>query len=236
MALELVNPCSPRSVSPNAWEGAKDLMRRAGFNDDKIDDAITQLKRQRRKTSRWSAPEINICTKNCLNYYRQRRKESLGKVKTAQVWTDAEDYGRVVFSLHVASAIIETFFSKTKYIQSKTRMRMLVSTIDSVMYLTQTPPNTDVERLMKEPVSIDVSSAAIRTESDINDLERKYLHREVERNFVVDEDDEDQPEQMCTGVIDKIYWSHKCNRFLFHVTYEDDDEEELYIHEVRMFI
>ena len=68
MALELASPCSAARLAPTGWEGAKDLMWRAGFTPDEIVTTIQQLHQQRREAARWGAGEINHCKKNLLVY------------------------------------------------------------------------------------------------------------------------------------------------------------------------
>lgn len=228
MALELASPCSAARVAPTAWEGAKDLMRRAGFTPDEIVMTIQQLHQQRREAARWGAGEINHCKKNLLAYYRDRVLQNLQKESKYPL---ADNYARLVFSLHVASAIIETFFSKTKYIQSKARQRMKVSTVSAVLHISQTPPNVNVEELEATSVSIDVTSACKRSENDLDELKGKYLKQQIKKEFNVDGTD-----IMVKGEVQKISWSTYHKKFLFHIIYEDGDSEDMYLYELRQFL
>ena len=55
MACEVANPCSPKAISPHAWQAAKDLMIRTGkFTEQDADDTIQNLKDQRDSFKRCS--------------------------------------------------------------------------------------------------------------------------------------------------------------------------------------
>ena len=162
MGLELVNPCAPNRISKYAWEGIRDLMKRAGFNRSKRIEAINGLKLQRRKAKRWMMPQINHCNRNVLAWYKEVQKEN--QMEHSVVY----DLAQLVFSLHAASAIIETFFSKTSYIKSKNRKSMSDATVAKVLHVSQTPEPEDIEMLLPNPISIDVTAASKRTENDLD--------------------------------------------------------------------
>ena len=46
MALELGNHCSSHVVSPDVWDGVRDLMRRVGWNRERQVATIKELKIQ----------------------------------------------------------------------------------------------------------------------------------------------------------------------------------------------
>ena len=91
-------------------------------------------------------------------------------------YSHVDDYVRLVFSLHVTSATIETFFSKCKYIKSRTRMSMKDTTVGNVLHLTQTPLSQDPELLSADPVAIDVFVAASRVEKHTYLSAPAYTH------------------------------------------------------------
>ena len=226
MGLELVNPCAPHRISVSAWEGLKDLMKRAGFNRSQRIEAINGLKLQRRQAARWMMPQINHCNRNVLAWYKEA--QSANPLENAVVY----DVAQLVFSLHAASAIIETFFSKTAYIKSKCRKSMNDSTVAKVLHVSQTPQPEDIETLLPDPISIDVTAASKRTENDLDTLKAKYVGRKVTRSFPVDGESVSYK-----GVIDKVYWEMELHKFLFHVVYTgDDDQEELELWQVRLCV
>ena len=101
---------------------------------------------------------------------------------------------------------------------------------DKERVLSQTPEPEDVEMLLPDPISIDVTSAAKRTENDLDLLREKYLGRKLVRSFKVD------GELVTYKVIDRIFWETELNKYLFHVVYTDGDNEELELWQVRMFV
>ena len=180
MGLELINPCASYRVSAAAWEGIVDLMRRAGFDSSQRIEAVNGLKLLRRKAARWNMPEIKECNKNLLLFYKNERQAEPAEK------TMIYDLAQLVFSLHAASAIIETFFSKTNYIKSKTRKSMSDSTVADVLHISQTPEPKDLEKLSSNPISIDVTVASQRTEKDLDFPRTKYKGRKLHRSFKVD--------------------------------------------------
>ena len=182
---------------------------------------------KRRETSRWSMTEIRHCNKNLLSFYRDRLQEGPVESKYSLV----NDYAQLVFSLHMASATIETFFSKCKYVKSRTRMSMKDSTMGDVLHLTQTPLPKDPEHLSSDPVKIDVSAAGSRVENDIDELKEKYLDKHVTRCFIVNDES-----VLVKGFISSVTWENSVKKFVFHVVYVDGDEEDLYHYEVKSYL
>ena len=104
------------------------------------------------------------------------------------------------------------------------------NTVVKVLHVSQTPEPEDVEMLLADPISIDVTAAAKRTENDLDTLREKYVGRKVTRSFPVEGE-----LVSYKGVIDKVYWEMELHKFLFHVVYpDDDDEEELELWQVRL--
>lgn len=214
MGLELVSPVSPHLVAPEAWDGVKDLMVRVGWSPDKVNNGVRELKMQRRKAVRWPMSLVIACKRNLLHFYKER--SSSYTQSTDNPYPNADSFAQLVFSIHVASAIIETFFSKTQYIKSRHRMSMSDKTVGDVLQLSQVPTPDNVEQLRPSAVSIDVTSAAERQKNDLHVLCRKYIGRKVSRAFDVN----GQTIQY-TGVVDRVFWEHEIHKFLFHVSYRN---------------
>ena len=154
--------------------------------------------------------------------------KSRGSKSADYAYVSADDFSQLVFSIHVASAIIETFFSKNKYIKSRSRMSMSDSNAGNVLQLSQVPTPENVEQLPTSAVSIDVTSASRREENDLNALRNKYVGRNVSRSF-----DVEGVTVQYKGVIESVCWEHDIRKFLFFVSYADDDAEELELWQVR---
>ena len=228
MGAALANPVSSARVAPGAWDGAKDLMYRAGWDAERIRQTVLELKRQRRSANRWPMAQITAVCKNLLRFYKERLDDVTNSIP---LFPNANAFARLVFCLHVASAIIETFFSKTKYIKSKTRSSMKDENVANVLHLSQTPAPVDPEVLSNNPVCIDVTAASSRVENDLISLREKYYNRRVMCVFQVNDEDIN-----VHGVVDRVFWCHELKTILFHVTYVDSDSEELELWQIRTFI
>ena len=106
-----------------------------------------------------------------------------------------------------------------------------------MLHVSQTPEPKDVEKLPADPISIDVTSASLRTENDLDSLREKYLGRKLKKSFKVEDDVGHEGELISyIGTIDQIYWEMELHKFLFLVIYEDGDKEELELWQVRAFV
>ena len=77
MACELANPVSPKHVSPMAWDGVRDLMKRTGkFTQVEIDATVKNLSDQRKYYSRTSAAAEHRMSENLLKFYHDRFQSS----------------------------------------------------------------------------------------------------------------------------------------------------------------
>ena len=102
-------------------------------------------------------------------------------------------------------------------------------TVGNVLHLSQTPSQTDPEQLIADPVCLDVFVVTSRVENDIDEFKEKYLNKRVTRSFLNDNRNGSEPTTIVVrGIIDRVVWDHSSKKFLFHVMYSDDDEEELY--------
>ena len=72
MAMETINPCAPHHLSPNAWIGVKDLVKRYLGDDINPDDVVDELKKQHEEAGDWCIAEVKVCTTNLLRYYHDR--------------------------------------------------------------------------------------------------------------------------------------------------------------------
>ena len=226
MGLELINPCSSHEISKGAWEGIDDLMIRVGWDQTHRNQAIKELKLQRRRSARWSFAQIKLCNTNLLRFYKDRITDSVQRK-----YPVADSLACLVFSIHMASAIIETFFSKKSYIKSKTRKSLSDKRVGDVLHVSQTPLPVNIERLPTNSISIDVTAASRRQENDLDILRTKYTGRRITREFNVN----DRFTQY-KGVVDQVYWEPEMRKFIFHVTYDDGDDEELELWQVRTFV
>ena len=103
--------------------------------------------------------------------------------------------------------------------------------MSDVLHVSQTPSPTDVEKLLPDPISIDVTVASKRKDTDLEDLKKKYKGRKVRREFTVSTN-----VVQCSGIVAEVYWCTDLHKFLYLVKYDDGDQEELELWQLRTFI
>ena len=207
MGLELINPCSSYEISAGAWEGINELMVRVGWDQTQRNQAIKELKLQRRRSARWSFAQIKLCKANLLRFYKDRITDSVQRK-----YPVVDLLACIVFSIHMASAIIETFFSKTSYIKSKTRKNLSDKRVGEVLHVSQTPPPVDIEWLPANAISLDVTVASKRKENDLDSLRTKYMGRRITREFNVN-----HRFTQYKGVVYQVYWETGIRKFTIRV-------------------
>ena len=140
MACEMANPCSPKQVSPAAWTAAKDLMMRTGkWTVQEADVTVKNLKTQRRRYARASVAEERRMSGNLLKFYHDRYVLSQ-QTGEDHDFTLCDEYFRLVASLHVSSSVVESYFSRTKYIKNKHRSLLSDKTVSATMHLREMQP------------------------------------------------------------------------------------------------
>ena len=183
MAMETINPCAPHHLSPDAWIGVKDLVKRCLGDDINPDDVVEELKRQHEEAGNWCLAEVKACTSNLLRYYHDRL-QSCKENKQSSKYALADRFARLVFSMHVASAIIETYFSKTKYIKNLHRASMRDSLSTATLHVQQLRSymEEDVVEMISE-LDIDKNTALSHMEHDLDSLRDKYVNKKLSKRF-----------------------------------------------------
>ena len=233
LAAETINPCAPHRLSRSAWIGVKDLCKRVGMSDDKTRRVIKDLKKQHGEAGEWNVAKVKNCTNNLLRFYHDRRAFEIKKDPTKSLHPYAEEFARLVFSLHVSSSVVESFFSKTKYTKSIHRNRLRDELSSATLHLQQLRAYYDAETL--EPASrlnIDFQQALKRVENNLDDLREKYMNVEIQKHF---QDDEDNI-RLFKGHVDDVYFNRSEGCFLFHINYDSDsDSEEMELWELKKY-
>ena len=234
--MEIINPCPPMGSSGNlaAWEGVEDLVRRC-MKDVDPKDVVEQLKEQQEHAEEWSVPEVNACTSNLLRYYHDRLQSYKDNNKPQQ-YPLADEYARLIFSLHVASSVIETYFSKTKFIKSLHRasLRDALSTATLHVQQLRSYLNEDVLETIST-LGIDLNSALSTIEHDVGKLRDKYVGKRVSKNFkdarrggVV---------RPYKGECTDVFFSKDDGHYLFHVSFDSDsDDEDMEEWEIKKYL
>ena len=232
MACELANPASPKHVSPMAWDGVRDLMKRTGkFTQVEIDATVKNLSDQRKYYSRTSAAAEHRMSENLLKFYHDRFQSSNREHQFAL----CDEFFRLVSSLHVSSAVIESLFSKTKYIKQKHRSSLSDETVSATMHLRDVP-SPPVEVLTDR--NPDPFCAIRLSRQTQDDYREKYVGKEIQKSFV-DPDGDGVDTKLYRGVITDVVRgeSKGVHKWLMHVEYESDsDEEDLEEYEIKRYM
>ena len=100
-------------MSPNAWLGVEDLCKRAQMTARQIALTIQDLKDQRQAAVEWHRSKERACESNLLKFYHDRLQDDLAQ-QVQPKFVHANKFAVLIFSLHLVSASIETYFSKTR--------------------------------------------------------------------------------------------------------------------------
>ena len=236
MACELANPCSPKDIASEAWDAARDLMRRTDkFTDAEIEATVKNLREQRQHHSRSSAAEEHRMKGNLLKFYHDRFRVALNS-ETNHDFVLCDEFFRLVTSLYISSAVVESYFSRTKYIKNKHRSLLSDNTASATMHLREMSTSQHVETLSdRNPDPYSAHKLCQRTYDDFCD---KYVDREIAKEFV-DPNGDGVVKRVFRGVVThvtrgEVKGTHK---WLMHVQYDSDsDEEDLEEYEIKRYI
>ena len=222
MAMETINPCAPANISPAAWDGVRELVRRC-MTGVSAEDVVNQLKAQHEMAQDWSMGEIKACTKNLLRYYHDRLA-ACKEHSHPQEYPLADEFARLIFSLHVASSIIETYFSKTKFIKNLYRASMRDDLATATLHVQQLRSyiNDDVLETIST-LGIDFKAALLTIEHDLDDLRKKYVGTTIVKSF---RDEERGVVRPYRGRCTDAFFSREDGHYLFHVSYDSDSDSE----------
>ena len=225
LAFQLSNPLSPRQMPESCKVTAKDFCIRAGMSELKARAVVEQLDEQRGAYSRASAATERRIHRNLLFFYAERKQAGPSKYPLC------DEYAQLVFSVHIASAVIETYFSKSKYIKNKHRSRLSDTSASASMHL------SDCKVINPEALTTDRSSlinprlAWKINEDDQDDLATKYVGKRVRKQFTVDDE-----VSAYDGSITHVHFVQDSGQFMMHVSYDDDDSEDYEEYEVKEYL
>ena len=224
LAMEMINPNAPGRIieCPSAWEGVKDLVNRCMINVDP-DDVVANLRKQLDEAAEWSVPVSRAVEANLLKFYHERHQAIVDN-QTKNEFVLAERFARLVFSIHVTSSIVETYFSKTRYIKNLHRSSLRDALASATIHLQQLRRYTDENMIeLIEELGIDLQSAFESIENDITDLKKRYISKRISKPFIDEETGVLRPYK---GVVSDVIFSRCEGCFLFHIEYDDDDDDE----------
>ena len=222
LAFETINPCAPYRTSPSAWMGVKDLVRRCtALVPEKV---VKELKRQKDVAGDFSLGEIRLCKANVLKFYKDRKDHQI-KVKDVVKFPNAKVFAILVFSVHVVSSVMETYFSKSGYANNRYRKSMRLELLNSTLHLQEVRPLTDNQALVTadERLELDLKRPCTSFEDDLDDLRKKFLHKRVGKGFF---DEAVGRKHMYKGEVVDVDWSRDHGCYLFRIAYDSDSDEE----------
>ena len=223
LACETINPVAPYRTSPEAWVGVMDLCRRVGMSEHRSRACVRQLKMQKDQTGDWSLPEIKICSRNLLRYYHDRFASDEAAVKTPD-FPIANTFATLVFSIHVASAVIETYFSKTKYSKNQYRSRMSDDLASAILHLQQLRGYRHDEILEdSRELTIELQQALDYVQNSLQDLRKKYIDRRIKKPFM---DETLGQVRDYGGVVTGVDFCAADGCYLFKINYDSDSDDE----------
>ena len=162
-------------------------------------------------------------TSNLLKYYHDRYQTAVDN-QQAHKYPLADEFVRLVFSLHLTSSIIETYFSKTKYIKNLHRSRLRDSLSSMTLHLQQLRKLHNKYTLQNlDDYDIDLDSALTHLENDLNSLRDRYGGTRVLKPFL---DDNTGTVRPYGGTVTEIHWSTQEGCYLFHIEYDSDSDDE----------
>ena len=164
--------------------------------------------------------------------------------RSLDVWRDeganpayplANDFVTFVFSLYVVSAIIETYFSRTKYAKNIYRSKLSDDLTSATLHLQDLRDLHDIQILESSgDRTIDFCAAMTFIENGIKELRKKYLGSKVTKNFF---DEDQQKLHNYSGEVTDVHFSREDGYYLFRTEYDSDsDVEEMELWELQKFI
>ena len=234
LAVETINPCGPHRTSPVAWEGVRDLCVRVGMTESKAEACVANLQKQKDDAGEWNLAETKACTSNLLRFYHDRLMSERDEGANP-AYPLANDFATLVFSLHVASAIIETYFSRTKYAKNIYRSKLSDDLASATLHLQDLRDLHDIQILESSgDRTIDFRAAMTFIENGIKELRKKYLGSKVTKIFF---DEDQQKLRNYSGEVTDVHFSREDGCYLFRTEYDNDnDVEEMELWELQKFI
>ena len=165
----------------------------------------------------------------------------------------ANKFAQIVFTIKVASADVETYFSRSKYMKNLHRSRLIVKSsshdythshhyhphvtslnddlVSSTLTVSKTKNLSNKEVLCVYDGSQNVQAAWSVTEDGLDDLTKKYVGGRVSKDFVCDDESN---VRKYIGEVTHVHFVPSETQYLIHVSYlSDDDSEDLEEWQVR---
>ena len=156
---------------------------------------------------------------NLLKFYGERLKEN-----DRPPFPQADLFARMVFCLYVASAVIETYFSKRKYTKNKHRSRLHDKSVSANLHLASVPKLKDPETLIIDRAgSIDPYAVWKASEKGKDELTESYVGKRISKIFVHNEAGDKRP---FLGTVRYVHWVQSEAQYCMYVSYDSDSDSE----------
>jgi len=197
-------------------------------------DVVRQLKIQKDRAGDWSLAQVKACTNNLLRFYHSRLASDKQVVRQPD-FPLANKFATIIFSLHLASSIIETYFSKTRYAKNKHRSRLSDDLASATLHIQQLRSYQDAETLeSSSALTLDLEAALRYVENNLDDLRRKYLDKRISKPFF---DEQLERVRDYAGHVSSVDFSRDSGCVLFQIDYDSDsDAEDMELWELKEYI
>ena len=172
-----------------------------------------------------SAAQERRIHSNLLFFYAERKKAGASKVPLC------DEYAQLGFSVHIASAVIETYFSKTKYIKNKHRSQLNDKSASASMHLSDCKAAKPEVLVANRSSLMNPRLAWMINEHNEDDLTTKYGGKRVRKEFAIDEET-----TSFDGTITHVHFVQDAGQFMMHVSYDDGDSEDYEEFEVKEYL
>ena len=122
------------------------MCRRVGMRDELAKATVRDLKSQKEMTGEWCLGEIKVYTYNLIKYYHDRLKEDK-KHSRPPDFPHTNTFATLIFSLHISSSVVESYFSKTRYVKSLHRSKLDDALTSATLHLQELRTYRDNEVL-----------------------------------------------------------------------------------------
>jgi hypothetical protein len=159
-ALELADPTSPRDITEHTWRAVHGLSLRYKLDYDTVRKEIEEARKicsGAYDGERLDAADTAMCKANLLNFFKGVFGDKFGpetpapdgdghtaRERLERLGTFAM-FGKAVFTVLIASSVVESLFSKYAFLKSKQRASMKDETVAQILLVQQ------LNEIIKDP-------------------------------------------------------------------------------------
>ena len=155
-----------------------DLYKWAHMSAERIVATIVDLKRQHQEYEEWCRAEVRDCQANLLACYHNRKKRDVTtNVNPKHPLTNT--FTTLVFSLHFVNSVIETYFSKTRFVYNVIQRYYYIDLITITTLHFRYIKNEHRSRLRDELSSTTLHMQQLKVVVQLNMLYRVYDNSDI---------------------------------------------------------